>query len=268
MTVAPDGSVYVVGRDQNRVLKFDSVGHPLCGIGPAAGARDFSVPSDVACASNGDVFISDGANLRIVSVNGTCGFRSEWSTDPTLYPNYVQIDRARGVFYDVWYNFVQAFALDGTPLATWEWLPQLPYSFDVVRFAVGPSGNLYFPEFVGSTIRVYSPKGVHLYDFGPDTGSAALQHPIGVACDAQENLYVIDASSTVKKYSSTGEFLFAFGSPGRGPGQLGNPVDWCTDDSLNFYLLDALDHRVQKWSPQTDTPTLHHSWGGLKLRYR
>jgi DNA-binding beta-propeller fold protein YncE len=68
LTVGPDGSVWVADKKREQVLKFTPEGRLLMTIGQrdvtgnATSENAFNGLSDMAIASNGDIFVSDGEN--------------------------------------------------------------------------------------------------------------------------------------------------------------------------------------------------------------
>ena len=77
-------------------------------------------------------------------------------------------------------------------------------------------------------------------------GERGVSLPWGLACDAQDNVYVADfGNDAVKKYSSGGEFLAAFGSSGRGEGQFTRPASVAVDRDGYIYVADWGNERVQ-----------------------
>jgi len=66
VAVAPDGSVYVADRYDNRIQKFTSEGVFVTKWGTyGTGHGQFSWPNDVAVAPDGSVYVADTGNHRI-----------------------------------------------------------------------------------------------------------------------------------------------------------------------------------------------------------
>src|SRR5690348_18163173 len=67
-------------------------------------------------------------------------------------------------------------------------------------------------------------------DWSLDVCSSDLLVPVGVAVDAQRNLYVADAlNNRIQKLSPRGEVLTSWGSWGLGPGQYEHPLGVAVD---------------------------------------
>ena len=88
--------------------------------------------------------------------------------------------------------------------------------------------------------------------------------PVGVAADAEGNLYVMDTNNfRVQKFDSEGNFLLMWGSEGRGEGQFGdilNPREGrlAVDTQGNIYVIDLKNVRVEKFDDNGNYLT---QWG-------
>jgi DNA-binding beta-propeller fold protein YncE len=77
--------------------------------------------------------------------------------------------------------------------------------------------------------------------------------PRGVAADESGNTFVADSGNQrVVKLSSEGETLLAWGSQGEGAGQFVEPFDVVVDAQGDVVVLDAVAHRLQRFSPDGD----------------
>jgi len=71
---------------------------------------------------------------------------------------------------------------------------------------------------------------------------------IGVATDAEGNVWVADNSGQIKKFDEEGELLLSFGSWGSGPSQFKDPVGIGTDAEGNVWVADAVASRIQEFN--------------------
>ena len=75
--------------------------------------------------------------------------------------------------------------------------------------------------------------------------------PMGLAFDAQGNLYVADrGNNRIEKFSPDGKAIAAWGTKGIGPGQFDAPVDVAVDRQGNIFVLDSQNDRIQKLTPE------------------
>ena len=73
---------------------------------------------------------------------------------------------------------------------------------------------------------------------------------IGIAFDAEDNLYVVDSyNSRVQKFTKDGGFLSSFGSHGAGEGEMDIPWGITVDPKGDVYVADWGNERIQRFSP-------------------
>jgi len=85
---------------------------------------------------------------------------------------------------------------------------------------------------------------------GPGSEAGQFRSPVGIALDAQGNLYVADSGNArVQKFDAAGRFLETVGVPGTEPGQFNQPAGAAVDAQGNLYVVDTWNHRVQKFGP-------------------
>ena len=197
--------------------------------GAAAGAK-LAVPSGVAVDAQGNVFIADTANhrvrrvspdgiIRTVAGNGTAGISGDGSVATSAQVNYPQglaVDGRGNLFIaEPFDHRVRKLSPDGT-MVTAAGTGDFGYSGDggmatravlnnPSSVAVDSQGNLFIADTYNNRIREVGPDGIittvagretccHSGDGGPAT-SAELDGPLGIATDAQGNLYVAEGSA-------------------------------------------------------------------------
>ena len=142
--VDPDGHVWVVDAPGHVVYKLNETGAVLMQLGtpgvPGAGPDTLNLPTDIAFAPNGDLYVSDGyGNARIVRFTSSGDYIGEWGSrgsgpgefglphgiavaaDGRVYAvdrdnSRVQVFDAEGTFLDEWTDLtgVQALFVDGS----------------------------------------------------------------------------------------------------------------------------------------------------------
>jgi len=65
----------------------------------------------------------------------------------------------------------------------------------------------------------------------------------------------------VQKFSSTGQFLLQWGSPGSGNGQFNDPQGICVDATGHVYVADTFNHRIQVFDSNGNFFTQWGSFG-------
>lgn len=81
--VDPDGSIWVVDAGAHVVYKMNAQGRVILQLGTKGAygkdATHFYLPTDVAFAANGDIYVSDGyGNARVVQYSADGKYQSEW----------------------------------------------------------------------------------------------------------------------------------------------------------------------------------------------
>lgn len=89
-----------------------------------------------------------------------------------------------------------------------------------------------------SDVRIIGTRGV---------GVGQLNKPRSVAVDAQDNLYVVDMTGRVQKFSSNGVFLLSWQMPQT---DLGKPKGMCRDRRGNIIVVEPHYSRVNDFSPE------------------
>ena len=128
--VDPVGNVWVVDAPGHVIYKMDPRGRVLMELGtkgvPGISRHTFNLPTDVAFAPNGDVYVSDGyGNPRVVQYSADGRFLGEWGTRGTgpgefgLPHNLVVDAQGRVYVTDRDNQRVQVFDADGTFLSEW-----------------------------------------------------------------------------------------------------------------------------------------------------
>ena len=129
-----------------------------------------------------------------------------------------------------------------------------PQSFvkpsQVVRYMNTPRGTVSNSKrqlvvVEGATVSVLTPEGGRIRTF------RQLNDARGVTVDNDDNIYVVEFSSRVNKFSSNGEFVASVGSKGSGNLQFIGPIGICYNRrDNNLYVPDQCNHRIQVLSTE------------------
>jgi NHL repeat-containing protein len=205
------GNIWVVDRENNRVMKFDETGKFLLqfgGLGSADGK--FNDPRGIAISSFGTetIWISDLGNKRVQAFNSNGEFIRKITKDLVL-----PYGLATGPVGVVWVSD--------------------PGTGQVNKYSM--SGG-YLGKATGSA--------------GNPGGGSDLNYPVGLATDPAGNVWVADTgNSRIKKYSSDGQFITQFGTTGAGAGQLKSPLYLAVAPSGNLLVTEELNNRIQVFQP-------------------
>ena len=114
--------------------------------------------------------------------------------------------------------------------------------------SVAPDGNLYVADTHYHRILVFSPEGKLIDEFGKfGQEDGCFIYPTDVAFSPDGRIFVSEygGNDRISVFTGRGDFLFCFGTPGSGTGQLARPSALCVDSVRNcLYVADACNHRI------------------------
>lgn len=216
-----------------------------------AGGGQFKRPMSVALDSSGDEWVADKENQRVEELSSSGAFMKAlgWgvSNGESKYEICTSGCRAgisgpgAGQFANPW------------------------------GVAINQStGNVYVGDSEGNRIEEFKSSGEFVQAFGwgvndgkseletcttsckggiAGTGNGQLNHPVGLAVDSQEDIWVTDRNNNrVQEFSSSGAYISQFGSKGSGEGQLSEPEGIAISEG-EIYVLDYGNDRVEEFSP-------------------
>jgi len=248
LTIDAAGNLYITDLQTESVRKiFASDGvittvagngsHGFSGDGGPATSAELNSPTGAAVDSAGNLYIADSGNYRIRKVSPT------------------------GIITTAAGNGTNGESGNGGAAASAE-------LGAMNGLAIDASGNLYVVEQSFGDIRKISASGIistiagpatkpGLGDGGPAT-SAGFSNPVAAAIDSSGNLYIADSTnSRVRQISPAGIINTVAGngtgfSGDGGPAisaQLFDPTGAAADAAGNFYVVDYLNERVRRVSP-------------------
>jgi sugar lactone lactonase YvrE len=257
--------------------------------GPALNAQ-LSSPRGIATDSAGNLYLADrwnnrirkiaGANITTIAGNGQGNFGGDGSiaTSAQLsYPAGVAVDSTGNLYIaDLLNNRVRMVTPNGV-ISTYAGNGLPGFSGDggaatsaqlnqPSGLAIDSAGNLYIADSNNSAVRMVNPQGIistiagtgGTEGYSGDGGAATkatLLAPVGLAVDAQKNLYIADYYGWIRKVTaSTGVIttLAGIGSNGYsgdgGPAtsaQFYNPLAVAVDTAGNVYVADSNNGAVR-----------------------
>ena len=207
-----EDNIWIVDRDRCQVFKFTARGELLLTIGTRGQRSDtgadntsfastnyklvtrpggpFNMPTGVAVADSGDIFITDGyANCQVHRFSPEGKHLYSWGapgTGPGQFrlPHGIWIDRkGRVLVADRENDRVQVFAQSGEFIAQWPTKVIGP-----ATFWVDSNDNVYVPEHNGGIFSVLTLDGELLARWG---GSERTRKCHSVAGDSEGNVYFV-----------------------------------------------------------------------------
>jgi uncharacterized protein (TIGR03663 family) len=203
IAVAPDGSVFVADTWNHRVQKFDANGRFLMEWRPEPG---FWGPRGIAVSPDGStVYVTDTGNKRVVSFDTMGKQQAVWGREGSkpgelIEPVGIVVDKDnRVIVADTGNHRVQIFDKQGTfvqehKVFGWEEFYTEP------QLAMLGSDLLVTDSFNHRCARYAD--GKFVYAWGKTgSGSGDFNRPIGIATDAQGNVYVSDTlNNRIQKF--------------------------------------------------------------------
>ncbi|HLO80220.1 MAG TPA: peptidyl-alpha-hydroxyglycine alpha-amidating lyase family protein [Chitinophagaceae bacterium] len=219
LTVDKDDNVWVTDVALHQVFKFTHEGQLLMTLGQARQAGTdslhFNLPTDVAVASDGSLYVSDGyGNSRVVKFSPSGKYLFAWGTkgdQPGQFktPHGIDLDAAGNVYVaDRENNRIQKFDADGKFINSWKNdLAEQLYSLTVDK-----SHNQVF------------------------------------AADYLTQLKLKPLGSDIIHLDTSLHFFSRFGRSGQYEGPISRYHDIAIDNEGNIYAGDILNNTIQKFS--------------------
>jgi sugar lactone lactonase YvrE len=241
MAVDSDGNIYLthfsaMKKDEekkpDRVSVVSPDGKLLRQWGKTGtGAGEFDYPGGIALSADGRVYVADQTNRRVQVFERDGKFLFQWGeygvkegqfggniTPKSRVggPHFLAIDSGGNVYTtEGSVGRVQKFTADGKFLAAWGGDEDKPGSF----------GG------------------------GFNGAKSGIRGPVGICFDEHGRLWISAVSARVQQFTSDGRFLQNL-SRGEGtqPGQFMAPHALAADGRGHLYVVDAYNHRIQKFA--------------------
>jgi sugar lactone lactonase YvrE len=223
-----------------------------------SGEAQFSSPAGVATDAEGNAYVADAGNHRIVKFDSRGGFVSTFGKEGpgeaqfttisaiTVGPEgyvYVgdsgqrKVKRFKGNG-----DFVSQFGAEGTgngQFGSW-----------VGGLAVGKDNVVWVSDSLNHRVERFDSTGKYLSKIGGEgTGNGQFAQPRAIAIDGGGSAWVIDlGNERAQKFSSGGSYLNQFGKLGKGPGELNTPAGLAIDPAYNVWVTDSANGRLQEFN--------------------
>ena len=143
---------------------------------------------------------------------------------------------------------VVVFNPNGTVRGVWQRRDGVPA--DAHHIHVGPDDTVYLVDRDAHQVLFYDSAGELVKSVGTRDRAemqAPFNHPADVCVAPSGEMYVADGygNSSVHRFSSAGDYISSFGSPGSGPGQFRVPHSIRVSNDGRVYVADRENHRVQ-----------------------
>ncbi len=217
-------------------------------------------PQGVAVDAQGNVYIADAANHRMLKFDSAGKFVTAWGSrgtgegqfvlvgpdSPEETNGWVAVDNQGHVYVaDAWNKRVQKFDDNGKFLAKWD----APADAIVTAWiSIDSHGDLYVTT-EGSGIHKLDANLKPLGTWDRTTAGDGSTTPGALeAIDRQGNFYAADfGKPSIQKFNSNRKLLTTWGTEGSGDGQFAHPTGIAFDSRGNIYIADVGGARIQQF---------------------
>ena len=239
---------------------------------PSDETRRLDRPDDVALDPNGNIYVTDWGNDRVMKFDPDGVYLTQWGAFGT---NNGQFNEPWGIAVgqtanglrvyvaDLGNDRIQIFDANGMFIDTFGDSGAGPGQFDEpVDVGVDAAGNLYVADRNNQRIQKFNAVGTYLYEWDGSEGVLAFEDPISVHVGPDDTVYVVDhASDRIQVFDTNGTYLRSWGNSGSGNTQFDGPVDIVVNaDNSRTYVTDSENNRIQVFDTQGNHVT---QWGGL-----
>ena len=239
-------------------------------------------PHDLEVGANGNLYFSDGGNIREISSNGVIDTMDELSSSPLAPSVNLTVDGQNNVYVAAMARVRKFVASTGT-VSTVAGTGAAGFSGDngpaisaqignVAGLTVDAAGNLYIVDAennrvrkmnAAGTITTFAGGGTSLAD-GVKATEAALNAPIAATTDAMGNVYiaeyggnrirVIAPDGTIRTLAGNGSEGFSGDGGLATNASLNGPTDVKVDAQGNVYIADSLNSLIRRLTPGSAPP--------------
>jgi hypothetical protein len=260
IAVDQQGNVYVADLDHSYVRKFDNTGGLLETFGSdQTGGANLEEVIGVAVGNqpvNPDIYVANSGNATVLKLDS--GGVQKLSFGTFAGPTSVEVDEANHVWVtDAFDDILVKFAPDGTLLNVYG-KPgggpgTLPGEFtNPLDVATDPPGDTFVADNGNSRVQKLDPLGAPIWQI---TG-LGVGEPAGVDIDLTGQGWVTDNLNNVFSERNPDGSIdgVPLGGPGSALGQFNGPYGIAVDCTLNVFISDVGNDRVQRYGTTDEPP--------------
>ncbi|MBI3411576.1 MAG: NHL repeat-containing protein [Planctomycetes bacterium] len=231
IAVDASGNLVLALFDKSAIAVYSDDGKLLRQWGKEGGGdSEFKSPAGVAIGPDGNVYVGDDANRRVQKFSPDGKFLAKWG-EGGVGPGQ--------------------FGGEGTD--------KLPAGFRTSGpnfLAFDSKGILHATDGRGGKVHRFTVEGKFVSAWGSNKDEPGgfggrpknLPGPTGICIDKTDRVWVASTNNRVQLFTPDGKFLTCIGKTGNGPGEFTTPHGLALDRAGNLYVVDAQNHRVQKFA--------------------
>jgi DNA-binding beta-propeller fold protein YncE len=263
ISVAPDGKVYVADLSNARIAVFGKDGAFIRNFGKAgaepgkAKEGEFNEPSGVAVGPDGSVYVADAWNGRIQKLSADGKPITEFGGGRYSFysPRNVFVDKAGNIYVaDTGNSTVKVIAPDGKLIKALGGRGSGGGQFnEVFGVAVNSKGEVFICDAGNKKVHKFSalPAGEFVKAVKVPGWQSASPFWPHVACDAQDNVYVVDPGNRkIWVYNSDLAYEGTLGGPQAGE-LFASPLGIAFGPDNALWVGDVANNKVLKLAPFT-----------------
>jgi len=252
VAVAPDGRIYVVDGNNDRIAVYNAEGKFLATIGKHGTADgEFSAPIGIDVDDKGNIYVADSGNdrLQVFSPAGKFIRRIPIREKrQRIKPIDVAVDNAKGIIYVTGNtnHKVMLYSRSGKFLGAWGHRGNNPGEFRYpATITVSRDGLIYVVDVLNSRVQIFERNGQLLTVAGSwGVLPGQLFRPKGVAVDAKGNIYVSDSyMGLIEVFDNSRQFSYVLGRDDR-PHKFTTPAGITLDGHRRLYVTEMLSNKV------------------------
>lgn len=257
VAVLPDGSALVVDQGSSTVTKISPAGGAIASFS-GSGTTALKNPTGIGVDSQGNVFVADTWNHRIVKLDSSLHFVSAWgsygttggqaSGHPSQFygPRAIAVDAHGNVFVtDTGNKRIQEFDNNGRFLAQFGGVGTTPgHLNEPVGLAFAPDGNIVVADLWNRRVQILTPTWQPVTQWPVPTWQTNVHNEPYVAVGADGVIYVSDPNVSpgrVLVYSAQGQPLAVWTLAGTG---LHDPTGLAIGPKNQLYITDSGDRQI------------------------
>jgi subtilisin family serine protease/streptogramin lyase len=222
-----------------------------------SGNGQLNRPKGIAVDKEGNVWVVDSNNNRVVKFNPKGEYLSKFGTAGTgngqfATPHDIAFTANGNIWVTDTGNYrVQEFDPSGKYLAQFGSSGTGSGKFTYPKgIAIGPNGHIWVSDYLYRRVEEFSASGEFIRAVGQGgEEQITFSYPDGIAVDSAGSVWVADwHNNRVQELSSTGGLLGKFGIEGEGDGQLKGPSAIDIKPSGDLVITDRSTGRVQQFT--------------------